>query len=76
MNKFPCIRCLHPKIKRIRAGAKKEYFITQCRECGFNVSGRSLSESKKRWEGFRVWELVDQSDLEKHFLITGGSHAH
>jgi hypothetical protein len=56
----PCVRCLHDKAKRRRAGISREFCIIQCLECGFNVTANSFEEAVAQWNGFKVWTLFDQ----------------
>lgn len=54
----PCVRCLHPKVKRHRAGFYREHCIIQCLSCGFNVTDTTFDNAEIVWNGFKVWELV------------------
>lgn len=61
MKVRPCIRCLSPKYKRIRAGAGKEFKIIQCENYGWNVcSYDSFDDAILNWNGFAVWGIIDQ----------------
>lgn len=58
MKHKPCVRCLCKKIKHIVSGFPLPYYTVQCKECSFNVSALSRAEALKKWNGFKVWELV------------------
>lgn len=56
-----CVNCLSRRYKRQIAGADRSWRIVQCEDCGFNVSGQSWDEAEAKWNGFKVWELLDDA---------------